>query len=150
MPDPTALRSEPVPAAEQPRLAIVGIDHLTLICAEALRTLAFYRDTLGLTLVADGLNVDDSGARHLRFELGATGQQLTFLEYRDLPHGSVGTGSTHHIALRVASADELPGWRAYFEVHGVSCSELYEREGVRSIYLRDPDGHLLELTAPLS
>jgi catechol 2,3-dioxygenase-like lactoylglutathione lyase family enzyme len=27
----------------------------------------------------------------------------------------------------------------------VACTEVFERGGLRSVYLRDPDGHIVEL-----
>jgi glyoxalase family protein len=59
----------------------------------------------------------------------------------------VGKGSTHHIALTVDSPDELQAWRDYLTQHGVACSEIYHRNGFGSLYLRDPDGHILELAS---
>ena len=30
----------------------------------------------------------------------------------------------------------------------VECTDVFERGGLRSIYLRDPDGHVVEITTP--
>jgi glyoxylase I family protein len=62
-----------------------------------------------------------------------------------MPQGAVGVGSTHHLAFTVESADEQIAWREYLGAHGVACSEILDRGGLRSLYLRDPDGHIVEI-----
>jgi len=53
-----------------------------------------------------------------------------------------------HIAFAVAEA-ELDAWRGRLESHGVEVlSEVAWERGARSLYFRDPDGHLLELATP--
>jgi catechol 2,3-dioxygenase-like lactoylglutathione lyase family enzyme len=58
---------------------------------------------------------------------------------------SLGAG---HIAFSVAES-ELDAWRARLESQGVEVlSEVAWEGGARSLYFRDPDGHLLELATP--
>ncbi len=132
---------------EPRRLAIRGIHHITLICASADRSAAFYRDLLGLRLLESGVNQDDPTARHLYFgdATGTPGTVITVMEYPQMEEGEVGRGSTHHFALLVESADELEGWRHYLQSRGVGCTEVMDRQFFKSIYLRDPDGHIVEL-----
>ena len=44
-----------------------GLHHLTLISSDLTRTIAFYRDLLGLAIVHDGPSDDDPGTRHVWF-----------------------------------------------------------------------------------
>ena len=60
----------------------------------------------------------------------------------------MGAGSTHHLAFAVSSIDELDAWREYLRAHGVECTEVFDRGRLRSIYLRDPDAHIIEITTP--
>jgi glyoxylase I family protein len=131
------------------RLRIAGIHHITLLCADVERSLAFYRNLLGMRLVRQTVNEDDRGARHFFFgdEHGAPGTLITCLEYPDLDEGSVGRGSTHHFALAVESEEELAAWRDYLVSQGVPATEVMDRTDFRSIYLRDPDGHIVEIVA---
>ena len=62
-----------------------------------------------------------------------------------MDEGRVGVGSTHHFAFAIETAEELAAWRDYLRGHGVECSEVFDRGGFRSIYFRDPDGHILEI-----
>jgi catechol 2,3-dioxygenase-like lactoylglutathione lyase family enzyme len=128
-------------------MRITGLHHVTLIARDLGATTAFYRDVLGLALVEQADNEDDPGARHFWFgdAAGAAGSLVSFLEYPDMAEGSVGAGSTHHFALAVDSADELDAWRDYLRGKGVQTTDVFQRGRFRSLYLRDPDGHILEL-----
>lgn len=131
----------------QRRMRLTGLHHVTLICRDLERTTAFYRDLLGLALVHEGSNDDDPESRHFWFgdADGSPGTLVTFLEYPDMEAGVVGAGSTHHLALGVGSAEEQHAWRDYLRAHGVECTEVFDRGQFSSIYLRDPDGHILEI-----
>ncbi len=134
-------------ASSSRRLRLAGIHHITLLCKDVERSVAFYRNLLGLRVVKQTLNADDRAARHLFFgdEEGRPGTLITCLEYPQLDEGNVGVGSTHHFALSVESEEELEGWRAYLASRGVACSEILDRTYFKSLYLRDPDGHVVEL-----
>ncbi len=138
--------AEETPAAPR-RMRLTGLHHLTLISADLERTTAFYRDVLGLALAEESTNADDPGTRHFWFGDGAgtPGTLVSFLEYPSLPEGRVGTGSTHHFALAVETAEELDAWRDYLAARGIDCTEVFDRGGFRSVYLRDPDGHIVEI-----
>jgi glyoxylase I family protein len=129
------------------RMRIAGLHHITLLCADVERSLAFYRNVLGLRLVKQTVNDDDRNARHFIFgdEEGRTGTLITCLEYPDLDEGTVGRGSTHHFALAVESEEELAAWRDYLASKGISTTDVMDRGDFKSIYLRDPDGHILEI-----
>jgi catechol 2,3-dioxygenase-like lactoylglutathione lyase family enzyme len=132
-------------------MQLTGLHHLTLICADAQRSIAFYRDVLGLGVVRDGPSDDDPDTRHVWFGAvdGSPGRLLSVMEYPSLPAGVTGQGSTHHFALAVDSAEELDAWRGYLTDQGIECSEIFERGGFRSLYLRDPDDHVVEIATRL-
>jgi glyoxylase I family protein len=121
-----------------------GLHHVTAICRDLERTIAFYRDVLGLGVVHDALSDDDPNARHVWFGSGDE-TFVSFMEYPEMPDGVVGAGSTHHFALRVDSASEQEAWRDYLRERGVSCTDVHDRGAFHSIYLRDPDGHIVEI-----
>jgi glyoxylase I family protein len=127
-----------------------SVHHITAICADLARTTAFYRDVLGLALVREGHNEDDPDARHFWFgHLAEGGTLVSFMEYPAMDPARVGVGSTHHFAFAVDSADELDAWRDWLRSRDVECTDVFERGGLRSIYLRDPDGHILEIATPM-
>lgn len=121
-----------------------GLHHVTAISSDIERTIAFYRDTLGLPIVHDAASDDDPDARHVWFD-GGDGSYLSFMEYPSLPEGVVGRGSTHHFALRVETEDEHEAWRDYLRERGVECTDVLNRSSFQSIYIRDPDGHVVEI-----
>lgn len=137
---------------DERRLRIAGLHHVTVICRDVERSVDFYRNLLGMRLVKQTVNEDDRGARHLFFgdEEGKPGTIVTCLEYPELDEGTVGRGSTHHFALAVESEEELAGWHGYLRSRGIPCTDVMDRTYFKSLYLRDPDGHIVELasTAP--
>lgn len=136
------------PSDEPQRMRLTGIHHVTLVVEDLERTTAFYRDVLGLTLVRDGVSDDDPGARHVWFgdPQGSPGTLVSFLEYPSMDPGVMGRGSTHHIAFAVGSVAEQDAWSDWLASKGVPCSEPFDRGGLRSLYVRDPDAHVLEIT----
>ena len=68
-----------------------------------------------------------------------------------LPGGTIpphdGSGPLH-IAFAIP-ADDLQGWEARLELHGIPIEgrTIWPRGG-QSVYFRDPDGHLLEFATP--
>jgi catechol 2,3-dioxygenase-like lactoylglutathione lyase family enzyme len=138
--------------SEPRRMQLTGLHHLTLICSDMDRTIAFYRDLLGMAVVRDGQSDDDPDTRHVWFGAvdGAPGRLISAMEYPQMQEGSTGIGSTHHFALGVDSGEELDAWRDYLRGQGVEATDVFDRGGFRSIYLRDPDGHIVEIaTRPL-
>lgn len=135
------------PPSEPRQLKLLGLHHITAICADLERTVSFYRDLLGLSLVKRTANDDDPTARHFYFgDAGASpGSLVTFMEYPTMEHGAIGTGVVHHFALRVGSLDELSAWHDHLTAHGVQATEPINRTYYSSIYFRDPDGHIVEL-----
>ncbi len=71
--------------------------------------------------------------------------------------GGAGPGSegrnVDHFALRVVALDEA-AVRAQLEAHGLEAGEVAERYGAEgngpSLYIRDPDGNVVELKGPPS
>ena len=131
------------------RMRITGIHHITLLVKDLERSVAFYRNVLGMRLVKQTVNDDDKSARHVIFgdAEGRPGTLVTCLEYADLDEGKVGRGSTHHFALSVESVEELAAWKGYLDGKGIPTTDVLDREDFKSLYLRDPDGHIVEIAA---
>ena len=136
-----------LPTPEPRRMRLLGLHHVTMICTDLQRTTEFYRDVLGLALVREGVNDDDPDARHFWFgdATGTAGTLMSFMEYPQMEPGKVGVGSVHHVALSVASGEELEAWRDYLRNRGIDCTYVFDRGGLRSIYLRDPDDNIVEI-----
>ena len=128
-------------------LATRGFHHITMVAADARRTLGFYRGLLGLGLVKRTVNFDDPGSYHLYFgdAAGRPGTLLTFFEWPRAPKGRWGVGGVHHLALGVGTEDALLKWKRRLTDAGVSVTGPYDRGYFTSIYFPDPDGQILEI-----
>lgn len=128
-------------------MQLTGLHHVTAICSDLEKTIGFYRDVLGLAIVQDGPSDDDPGTRHVWFGAvdGSPGRLVSFMEYPEMPKGVNGVGATHHFAFAVDSDEEQDAWRDYLREQGVETSEVLNRGRFRSLYVRDPDGHIVEI-----
>jgi glyoxalase family protein len=128
-------------------LTTQGLHHVTMVSANAQRTLDFYRDVLGLGMVKRTVNFDDPGSYHLYFgdPVGSPGTLLTFFEWPRAPRGGWGVGGVHHVAMGVATEDGLLRWKRRLTDLGVPVSGPFDRRWFHSIYFSDPDGQILEI-----
>jgi catechol 2,3-dioxygenase-like lactoylglutathione lyase family enzyme len=113
------------------------------------RSLAFYRDVLGLVLISQGdrlIAMDAGGGTVLLlFRAGATSEGATFPGGWIPPHDAHGPA---HFALAI-DAEDLDPWRERLSTAGVEIeSEVTWGRGGKSLYFRDPDGHSVELATP--
>ena len=136
--------------AEQGRaLTIDGLLETSLYARDLQRTAAFYRDLFGLkTLVDSPRLVAFEIARRsvlLVFQAGATEEDV--VEARGTIPGHDGCGRLH-VAFSLG-ADDLDAWRERLAERGVAIAGEYRwPRGGTSLYLRDPDGALVELATP--
>jgi glyoxalase family protein len=128
-------------------LSTPGFHHVTMVSTDAVRTLAFYRDLLGMDLVKQTVNFDDPGAYHLYFgrSPGRPGTLLTFFEWPGSRRGHWGVGGVHHVALGVETAEAQLKWKRRLSDAGVSVSGPIDRGYFTSLYFADPDGQILEI-----
>jgi glyoxalase family protein len=128
-------------------MTIQGLHHISIVSADAQRTVDFYTQALGQRLVKKTVNFDDPGSYHLYFadEMGRPGTALTFFEWPGARPGRPGIGGTHHVALRVADEAGLLKWKRRLTDLGIAVTGPLDRHYFRSIYLRDPDGTILEI-----
>ncbi len=75
---------------------------------------------------------------------GGPGRELWVVEDRSAPAHS-GAGGVHHVAFRVADAEEQLAWRKHLTALGASVSEVIDRFWFKSIYFRISRGLLCEI-----
>ncbi len=128
-------------------MTVQGLHHITLVCADAQRTVNFYVEVLGLRFVKRTVNFDDPGSYHLYFgdETGRPGTAVTFFEWPNAPRGHPGIGGTHHFALAVNDDDGLLRWKRRLTDLGLNVKGPLDRNYFKSIYFNDPDGTILEI-----
>jgi glyoxalase family protein len=136
--------------SEQIEGFVKGLHHITLITSNQEVNKRFYTELLGLRRVKYTVNQDDTFHRHLFYadDKGTTGSAITFFEWPELPKGTIGLGSPHHLAYSVSNIDALPKWKSWLFSKGVSVAGPLARDGRVSLYLRDPDGVNIEITYP--
>jgi len=130
---------------------IRGLHHSAYRCRDSERTRAFYEDFLGLPL-AGTLEISEtkSGRRtetlHTFYELG-DGSYLAFFEAPDMPFEFKDQHDYDlHIALEV-EAGTLEGLMARGKSAGIETRGISDHGFIHSIYFRDPNGYVIELTA---
>lgn len=157
------LPAEPAPAGPAARPAqwrVRRIHHVGITVAGLDRSLTFYRDLLGLSVIGSeddenvGAIVGLPGARARIADLDAGGGQvLELIEYHAAseaaPPRGPDTAGTCHLSLQV---NDLGAALSRLAAHGItpageptllSGSEVWQ--GCVVVYLRDPDGMLIEL-----
>jgi len=118
------------------RFEPLGLDHVVLRVRDQGVSQRFYIEVLGARL--DHVNAPISLVQ-LRF-----GEQLI-----DLLPGERGEGGMDHLCLSIRCPD-LPGVRQALAARGVAIEgDVVQRRGAYgtgpSLYIRDPDGYLIEL-----
>lgn len=133
---------------------IHGLHHNVWRCSDAERTRQFYEDLLGLPLTeAFVIGESKTGrpvqALHFFFGLG-DGSSLAFFDVPGMPFDFKAQHDFDlHIALRVDAGALQPMLQRAREA-GVEVRGIVDHGIIHSIYLRDPDGYVVELTAPQS
>jgi glyoxalase family protein len=140
---------EPVPAITPDMALARGMHHITAIGASIERTHAFLGDLLGMGRVKMTNNFDDPTSAHWYWGVGEgrPGTLITYFE-RDpaqSPRARMGAGQTHHYALAVPDEASQLEFRERLIRAGHSVSPVMDRVYFKSIYTRDPDGHIVEL-----
>jgi lactoylglutathione lyase len=131
------------------RVAVHGLFEAHLTVADLDRSVAFYRDVVGLPVA---LELPDRGAAFLW--VGAPGRSMLGL----WSIGSAPMGMVLHVAFRV-ELDQLLQAPALLEASGVAPLSFFGEPAAEpsvigwmpaaAVYFRDPDGHQLEYLAML-
>ncbi|MGX1913967.1 VOC family protein [Streptomyces phaeochromogenes] len=122
------------------------IGHTGLNVTDLDRSLAFYRDVLGFTVIVEGKEED----RRYAF-LGEDGRPvLTLWQQADHGYAAAGAG-LHHLALEVDTVEQVRAYETALRAHGVDFAHegvVAHREGAASggIFFHDPDGTRLEIS----
>ena len=127
-----------------------GVNHLALVTGDMNATIRFWRDLLGMRLVA-GLGAP--GYRHYFFELSET-DLVAFFEWpgvEPLPekaHGSPVRGPVcwDHVSFGVESEDDLWELKDRIAAAGFYVSDVIDHGFIHSIYAFDPNGVPIEFS----
>lgn len=131
---------------------IKGLHHNAYRCRDSEQTRAFFEDFLGLPLV-DAFEISEtkSGREtrvlHSFFQMG----DGSFLAFFEDPSRPFDFKDQHDFDLHIALAVDDQTLTAMFEKGknaGVDTRGIADHGFIRSIYFRDPNGYVIELSAP--
>jgi glyoxalase family protein len=136
------------PEWKLPMSTSAGIHHVTAICSDPKRNVAFYTQALGLRLVKKTVNFDDPTAWHLYYgdETGRPGTALTFFARGKSPPGRGGVGSTIETAF-VIPQRSLGYWTQRLVEKDIPHEVPERRFGETVLRFVDLDGMRLALVA---
>ncbi len=125
-----------------------GIHHVTAICSDAKKNVAFYARGLGLRLVKKTVNFDDPGTWHLYYgdETGRPGTALTFFAWDQSSPGRNGNGMATETTF-VIPEGSLGYWTHRLVEQDIDHDALEKRFGESVLPLRNSDGMRLALVA---
>ena len=134
-------------------MTIHGLHHNAYRCRDSEETRLFYEEFLGLTL-ADAFEISEtkSGRKtsvlHSFYRMG-DGSFLAFFEAPGMPFEFK---HQHDFDLHIALEVDQGTLQAMFEkgkAAGIDTRGISDHGFVRSIYFRDPNGYVIELTAKM-
>ena len=127
-----------------------GINHLAMVTGDMDKTIRFWRDLLGMRLVA---GLGKPGYRHYFFEI-SDNDLLAFFEWPEVEsvpekdHGYPTSGPVifDHIAFGVEAEDDLYELKDKLAAAGFWVSEPIDHGFIHSIYSFDPNGIPIEFS----
>jgi catechol 2,3-dioxygenase-like lactoylglutathione lyase family enzyme len=131
-----------------------GINHLAFATSDMDMTLRFWRDLLGMRLVA---GIGDGRYRHYFLELFET-DMVAFFEWPDVEkiaekdHGVPVRGpfAFDHVSFGVATEDDLWKLKDRIEAAGFWVSEVMDHGFIHSIYTFDPNHIPIEFSVAVA
>jgi catechol 2,3-dioxygenase-like lactoylglutathione lyase family enzyme len=124
---------------------IKGLHHNAYRCRDSEETRAFYEDFLGLRLVS-AFEIDKGRALHTFFEM----DDHSCLAFFEVPGSPFEFKKQDALDLHIALAVENDTFENMLEKGRAQGREVrgpVDHGFVRSIYFRDPNGYIIELTA---
>jgi catechol 2,3-dioxygenase-like lactoylglutathione lyase family enzyme len=130
-----------------------GINHIALVTRDMDMTIRFWRDLLGMRLIA---GIGGNNSRQYFFEI-APGCLVSFFEWpgvEPVPDRDPGTPVKgpfifDHLCMEVGCLDELWSLKERLEAADVWTSELLDNGFIYSVFSTDPNNIQLEFCCPV-
>ena len=127
-----------------------GVNHLAMATGNMDKTIRFWRDLLGMRLVA---GLGQPGYRHYFFEISGT-DLIAFFEWTGVKpvakkeHGRPVTGPYifDHVSFGVEAEEDLWSLKDRLEAAGFPVSDVVDHGFIHSIYAYDPNGIPIEFS----
>ena len=131
-----------------------GINHLAMATQNMDMTIRFWRDLLGMRLVA---GLGRPGYRHYFFEISVH-DMIAFFEWPEVEkisekdHGVPVKGpfAFDHVSFEVAADEDLWDLKDRLEAADIWVSEVIDHGFIHSIYTFDPNNIPIEFSAPVT
>jgi catechol 2,3-dioxygenase-like lactoylglutathione lyase family enzyme len=131
---------------------MLKVDHVVFPVWDAQASLAFYQEVMGFALVSTATGPDWGGYPWLMMIFSpGDGREIALVSLRGAkkPKPPALARDVQHLAFAEKSLAALAKWRKKLEALGIEYTQ--ETHGKRkSIYFEDPNGTVLEITAPPS
>lgn len=127
-----------------------GVNHLAMATGDMDKTIRFWRDLLGMRLVA---GLGQPGYRHYFFHISET-DLIAFFEWTGIKpvakkeHGRPVSGPFifDHVSFGVETEDDLWSLKDRLEAAGFPVSDVINHGFIHSIYAHDPNGIPIEFS----
>ncbi len=131
-----------------------GVNHLAMATGDMDKTIRFWRDLLGMRLVA---GLGQPGYRHYFFEISPS-DMIAFFEWEGVEpmikkeHGRPVSGrfGFDHVSFGVEEEEDLWNLKAKLEAAGFPVSEVIDHGFIHSIYAYDPNNIPIEFSHNVS
>ncbi|MBC6441453.1 MAG: VOC family protein [Rhodospirillales bacterium] len=133
-------------------IAIRGLHHAAYRCCDSEETRAFYEDFLGLKL-ANAFEIkttitgrENAGVLHSFYEMG----DGSFLAFFEAPKDAFDFKDQNDFDLHIALEVDMATLHSMFEkgkAAGIETRGISDHGFIHSIYFRDPNGYVVELTS---
>ena len=129
----------------------LSFDHVAIPVRDAAATHKFYSEVLGLPLIEAHEGDDWGGLPWLMMIFAAADdRQLAFIAFKGGKQGKGNLPSdARHYAFSLPTKAQLNAWKKKLAAAKVAISEE-DHGSQHSIYFEDPNGVMLEITAPAS
>ena len=135
---------------DEKMIKFVGVNHLAMATGDIDKTIRFWRDLLGMRLVA---GLGSKGYRHYFFQI-SDNDLIAFFEWpgvepvRQKEHGRPVKGPFifDHVSFGVDTEEELWQLKDRLETAGVDVSDVIDHGFIHSIYAHDPNGIPIEFS----
>jgi glyoxalase family protein len=134
---------------------VAGLHHVALVSRDLERSADFYARVLGLSEAGRGPvpvaamdrpgQIAEAPARWFGDPAGRPGSLVAVVERPSAPPGHPGIGGSHHFAMAVRDRDVLLRWKRRLLDQGYPVNGILDRHYFQSIYIKDPDGQIVEL-----
>jgi glyoxalase family protein len=138
-----------------PPAGVAGLHHVALVSRDLERSADFYGRILGLAEVGRGPvpvaamdrpgQLAEAPARWFGDPGGRPGSLVAVVERPSAAPGHPGIGGSHHFALAVRDRAVLLRWKRRLLDQGYAVNGILDRHYFQSIYIKDPDGQIVEL-----